>query len=77
MVKKVKLSHTHTHTHQTRNHLHLTLAGHGLYTQFTRPFPSLAEVGWACETNLTLASSAADECGQICLALCRTSRLIF
>ena len=26
-------------------------AGHGLYTQFTRPFPSFAEVGLACETN--------------------------
>ena len=27
-------------------------AGHSLYTQFTRPFPSLAEVGLACETTL-------------------------
>ena len=26
-------------------------AGHGLYTQFTRPFPSFAEVGRACETR--------------------------
>ena len=24
--------------------------GHGLYTQFTRPFPSFVEVGRACET---------------------------
>ena len=27
-------------------------AGHGLYTQFTRPFPFLAEVGLAWETNI-------------------------
>ena len=26
--------------------------GHGLYTQFTRPFPSFAEVGRSCETTL-------------------------
>ena len=26
-------------------------AGHGLYMQFTRPFPSFAEVGLACETK--------------------------
>ena len=25
--------------------------GHSLYTQFTRPFPSFAEVGPACETS--------------------------
>ena len=29
-------------------------ARHSLYTQFTRPFPSLADskVGWACKTKL-------------------------
>ena len=26
--------------------------GHGLYMQFTRPFPSFAELGWARETTL-------------------------
>ena len=28
------------------------LVGHGLYTQFNRPFPSFEEVGRACETTL-------------------------
>ena len=28
-----------------------SVAGHGLYTKFTRPFPSLVEVGRACKTR--------------------------
>ena len=28
------------------------LVGHGLYTQFNRPFPSFEEVGQTCETTL-------------------------
>ena len=29
--------------------------GYVLYTQFTSPFPSLAEVGQVCETSLELS----------------------
>ena len=25
------------------------MVGHGLYMQFTKPFPSFVEVGWACK----------------------------
>ena len=34
------------------------MAGHGLYTQFTRPFPIFAEVGRACETIYKYADVA-------------------
>ena len=46
------MCHVTKHCNMIVPHYTVHLAGHGLYSQLTRPFPSFAEVGQACETSL-------------------------
>ena len=47
-----------------------SVAGHGLYTQFTRPFPPFVEVGQACETNVCERCISPPEIVMQCLNNC-------